>query len=329
MRIFLAFLAVAGAAIFGGLFAYKNVVGGDVYDFVDYFSTDFEISREDLSALYERERPGLIEGYQRKANPYAMAYPEYRAASTFPAKPGVHSDRYLMTYVNDVGFETYTDYGAGPMPEGSIIAKESFKLRPNGDFYPYSLFIMEKVGAEQAPDTDGWLYDRVLFDGSQGLPVSQDFCHSCHVAYAAQDSLGYPAIEARLNYTASPDENDGAALSPGDAARGEEAFQACKACHQAGPGAKNSFGPVLTGVIGRPAGTYPGFAYSGSLKKAGEDGLVWTEETIFDWLSGPSGFLKERLDQPGASSKMFFQLDDAQRRKDVIAYLNALSETAE
>ena len=42
-----------------------------------------------------------------------------------------------------------------------------------------------------------------------------------------------------------------------DVAAGEKAFVVCRACHQIGPTAKNFVGPVLNGVVGRPAGTYP------------------------------------------------------------------------
>ena len=48
-----------------------------------------------------------------------------------------------------------------------------------------------------------------------------------------------------------------------DAEAGAKVFLKCKACHQIGDGAKNMVGPVLTGVVGRPAGTYPDSLLSG------------------------------------------------------------------
>ena len=47
----------------------------------------------------------------------------------------------------------------------------------------------------------------------------------------------------------------GAALAQ-DAAAGEVVFKKCHVCHNVGEGAKNAVGPVLNGVVGRPAGTY-------------------------------------------------------------------------
>ena len=52
------------------------------------------------------------------------------------------------------------------------------------------------------------------------------------------------------------------------AAEGETVFKKCKSCHQVGEGAKNRSGPVLTGIVGSPAGSVDGFRYSNALKNA-------------------------------------------------------------
>ena len=117
-----------------------------------------------------------------------------------------------------------------------------------------------------------------------------------------------------------------------DAAKGEQIFKQCMTCHRIGPDAKNLVGPVLTGVIGRQSGTAPGFAYSALNKAAGENGLVWSDDLIFQYLSDPNAFLKKFLTDKGkadlatGSTKMAFKLTDEQQRKDVIAYINKFSE---
>jgi cytochrome c len=117
-----------------------------------------------------------------------------------------------------------------------------------------------------------------------------------------------------------------------DAAKGEQVFKQCMTCHRIGPDAKNLVGPVLTGVIGRQSGTAPGFAYSALNKAAGENGLVWTDELIMQYLPDPNAFLKKFLTDKGkpelavGSTKMAFKLADEQQRKDVIAYINKFSE---
>ena len=54
-----------------------------------------------------------------------------------------------------------------------------------------------------------------------------------------------------------------------DAVNGEDVFKKCRTCHQVGDAAKNSVGPILNGIVGRPAGTIEGFIYSTANKEAG------------------------------------------------------------
>jgi cytochrome c len=101
-----------------------------------------------------------------------------------------------------------------------------------------------------------------------------------------------------------------------DAAAGEKDFVVCRACHQIGPGAKIAVGPVLNGVVGRKAGTYPGYDYSPANK---DSGLVWTPEELDKYLTNPQTVVPH--------TKMIFPgLKDAQKRKNVIAYLQQFNE---
>lgn len=96
-----------------------------------------------------------------------------------------------------------------------------------------------------------------------------------------------------------------------NAAQGEKIFIVCRACHEIGPGAKNSVGPVLNGVVGRKAGTYPGFDYSSANKNSG---ITWTKEELAKYLANP-----QQVD-PG--TKMIFPgLHNPQQVQDVIAFL--------
>ena len=122
------------------------------------------------------------------------------------------------------------------------------------------------------------------------------------------------------------------AQSPaGDPVKGEQVFKQCQTCHKVGEGAKNGVGPQQNGVIGRQAGTVEGYAYSPLNKAAGENGLVWTEQAIFDYLPDPNAFLKKHLTDKGqadlakGSTKMVFKLADETARRDVIAYLKKFS----
>ncbi len=112
------------------------------------------------------------------------------------------------------------------------------------------------------------------------------------------------------------------------AADGEKIFKKCKACHKIGPEAKNSVGPILTGVIGRPAGSVEGYKYSKSLIAAGQSGLVWSEDTIAEYLIDPTKYLRALLDDPKAKAKMSFKLNSEDDRLDVIAYLATFQTAA-
>jgi cytochrome c len=96
-----------------------------------------------------------------------------------------------------------------------------------------------------------------------------------------------------------------------DAALGEKVFLKCKACHQIGDGAKNAVGPVLSGVVGRKAGTYPDYAYSDANKNSG---ITWDEATLKEYLKNP------RAKVPG-TKMIFLGLTKDDDIDNVIAYL--------
>ncbi len=108
----------------------------------------------------------------------------------------------------------------------------------------------------------------------------------------------------------------GAAARAQDAAAGETVFKKCKVCHQIGEDAHNMVGPVLNGIVGRPAGTYPGYNYSEANKNSG---ITWDEATLTVYLHDP------RAKVPG--TKMAFPgLSRDEDIKNVIAYLKTFDK---
>ncbi len=97
-----------------------------------------------------------------------------------------------------------------------------------------------------------------------------------------------------------------------DAAAGEKVFAVCKACHQVGETAKNSVGPELNGVIGRKAGTAPGYNYSAANKNSG---LTWDETTFREYIKDPKAKV------PG-TKMVYAGLKDEKKTNDLIAFLN-------
>jgi cytochrome c len=102
-----------------------------------------------------------------------------------------------------------------------------------------------------------------------------------------------------------------ALLAAADPEKGKVLFLQCRACHSLESGGANKVGPNLHGVFGRKAGLAPGFAYSDAVSKAN---IVWSAETLNDWLARPSDFL------PG-NRMVFVGIRRPEDRANLIAYL--------
>ncbi|WP_340115583.1 cytochrome c family protein [Pelagibius sp. 7325] len=103
----------------------------------------------------------------------------------------------------------------------------------------------------------------------------------------------------------------GSALAQ-DAQAGAQVFKKCATCHST-DGTKR-VGPTLAGVIGRQAGSAPGFRYSRAMKGAM---VVWDDATLDAYLVAPKAFI------PG-NVMAFSGLPQAEDRANLIAYLNTL-----
>ncbi|WP_085983169.1 MULTISPECIES: c-type cytochrome [Mesorhizobium] len=102
-----------------------------------------------------------------------------------------------------------------------------------------------------------------------------------------------------------------------DIEAGKAVFRKCAACHNAETDA-NKIGPTLKGVVGRKAGTAPGYVYSSAMKGAGAAGLVWVETNLAEYLKNP----KKKV----PANKMGFPgLKNPDDIKNVIAYLKSVS----
>lgn len=93
-----------------------------------------------------------------------------------------------------------------------------------------------------------------------------------------------------------------------DAARGEQLYSRCVACHAL---ATDRVGPRHCGLIGRRAGSVPGFPYTDGMKNSR---LVWDEKTLDRFLAKPLSVV------PG-TSMTYDGVRETRDRADLIAYL--------
>jgi cytochrome c len=100
-----------------------------------------------------------------------------------------------------------------------------------------------------------------------------------------------------------------AAGSPkADTMAGRSAFEKrCTGCHALD---HEKSGPRLAGVVGRKAGTVPGFPYSDAVKKSA---VVWNVSVLEKWLADPEAVIPD--------TGMAFRLNDPAERTAIIAFL--------
>ena len=97
-----------------------------------------------------------------------------------------------------------------------------------------------------------------------------------------------------------------------DAARGKQLYARCAACHALD---YDRVGPRHCGLIGRRAGSVPGFDYSPAMKRSK---LVWTKENLDRFLADPVRTV------PG-TAMTYAGVADSKERADLIAYLGSAS----
>jgi len=94
----------------------------------------------------------------------------------------------------------------------------------------------------------------------------------------------------------------------------------CRACHDFG--AKNKVGPGLKGIVGRKAGTFPGYSkYSDALKNAD---WVWDEEHLRKWMHNSKKAIKEFTGNDKAKTTMGKQNVKGKKADKIFAFLKTI-----
>jgi cytochrome c len=102
-----------------------------------------------------------------------------------------------------------------------------------------------------------------------------------------------------------------ASAAYGQAVEAPKAWTTCSACHAPGSAA---LGPSLNGVIGRKAGSMPGFTYSRAMKSAN---ITWDEASLTAFVGDPQKVV------PG-NRMPFAGLSDAGEVAEIVRFLKTL-----
>jgi hypothetical protein len=194
-----------------------------------------ELSDVEAAATYERIADGLRAAYAKSDHPVAVTYFRWRRYNKAPYVSETHGGRYVNNFANDVAKAYGAFEKAGVMPEGSVLAKDSFRVPPKnpcaanpcavnpcaanpcavnpcaanpcaaaGKEQPGPLFIMEKMAAGFSPESGDWRYIMIMPDGAvfgttKGKNADKvGFCAECHgLVGETQDSLYFLPEEYR------------------------------------------------------------------------------------------------------------------------------------
>jgi cytochrome c len=100
-----------------------------------------------------------------------------------------------------------------------------------------------------------------------------------------------------------------------DIAKGEAGFvRQCAICHTIDKGGDHRLGPNLFGIVGRRAGTAPGFKYTNAFRTIAT--FDWSEGLLGPWIALPAVMI------PGTAMGVFPGVSDRDK-DDIVAYLAA------
>lgn len=162
-----------------------------------------KMTPEKAQAIYDQMRKTMASGYAFSKHPVASAYQTWRRFNTTPYNSATHGQRHVNNYANTIGKAYGMFENAGPLPVGSVIAKDSFTVNEEGATSAGPLFIMEKMAQGFNYVSGDWRYTMIMPDGSIfGQTKGENsegvkFCISCHLAAEQNDHLHFMPKEVR------------------------------------------------------------------------------------------------------------------------------------
>lgn len=130
-----------------------------------------------------------------------------------------------------------------------------------------------------------------------------------------QDLINWLALQSDGSPVSPAEDRVPATLVRGDASRGWDLFQPCRACHSYEIGEPHKIGPNLHGIVGRPIASANGYHYSEYILRLKGN---WTPERLNAFI-----FEDKRFAQ--GSHMAFHNLVELADRADLIAWLKTIS----
>ena len=166
-----------------------------------------DLADADALTIYDRILEDMVAGYRKSENAHAAAYHGWRRYNATPYLSATHGKRYLNNYANDTA-KAYGNFeGAGTLPVGSVLAKDSFEVTDRGDVLTGPLSVMEKMPPGFNPEGRNWRYTMILADGTLfGTTNGEgservEFCMDCHIAAGdARDHLFFVPARRRVRF---------------------------------------------------------------------------------------------------------------------------------
>jgi len=169
-----------------------------------------DLTSADAITIYDRIIGEMANVYRQSGLEPAADYTSWTRYNTAPYLSATHGSRFVSNYANRVARDYANLAAVESLPQGSILAKDSFEVTKDGDVLTGPLALMEKMEAGFNPQSRDWRYTMILPDGSV-FGITNDegsdrvqFCIDCHVAAGDDvDHLFYVPERFRVKFLKS------------------------------------------------------------------------------------------------------------------------------
>lgn len=170
-------------------------------------SAAVEISPAEAQAVYNCLQPDMKKAYGKAGVAQVKGFTGWLKVNAAAYQSATHGARYVNNYANKQADRHYKKFEkAGILPLGSVLAKDSFVVQPNGKVSMGPLFIMEKMNKGFNKSSGDWRYSMILPTGkvagmTKGKGMSMKFCAECHAGVAPdQDHILLVPDEYRAKF---------------------------------------------------------------------------------------------------------------------------------